>query len=59
MAGHDLVASLFIEALDRSHFDHVGHEMTQQVLDAVPERGGRGGAARAGALHIEITIPSL
>src|ERR1700686_4706919 len=40
--------------LHRPHFDHVGYEMLEQVLDAVLERGGRGRAARAGALHIEI-----
>ena len=41
----------------RSHrpdFDHVGHEMLQQVLDAVLQRRGGGRAAGAGALHVEI-----
>ena len=40
--------------LHRPDFDHVGHEVAQQILDAVLEgRGGRR-AARAGALHVEI-----
>ena len=43
----------------RPDFDHVGHEMLQQVLDAVLQRRGRGRAARAGALHVEIDDPSL
>ena len=30
-----------------------GHEVAEQVLDAALERGGRGRAARAGALHVE------
>ena len=38
----------------RPDFDHVGHEMLQQVLDAVLQRRGRGRAAGAGALHVEI-----
>ena len=38
----------------RPDFDHVGHEMLQQVLDAVLQRRGGGRAARAGALHVEI-----
>src|SRR5690606_21096918 len=30
-----------------------GHEMAEQVFDAALERGGGGGAARAGALHVQ------
>src|SRR5215472_6501015 len=33
--------------------------MAQQVLDAVPQGGGRRGAARAGALHVEVDDPVL
>src|SRR5919107_4887162 len=39
---------------DRLDLAHIGEEMAQQVLDAVLQRGGRGRAARAGALHGEI-----
>src|SRR3989304_1218951 len=39
--------------LARPDLDHVGHEVMQQVLDAVLERGGRGRATRAGALHVQ------
>src|SRR5450631_4353832 len=41
-------------ALRRPDFDHVGHEMLQQVLDAVLQRRGGRGAAGAGALHVEV-----
>src|SRR4051812_25247845 len=46
----------------RSHrpdFDHVGHVMLQQVLDAVTQGGGRRRAARAGPLHVEEDDPVL
>src|SRR4051794_18854658 len=35
------------------HLLHVGAEMLEQVLDAVPQRGGRARAARAGAAHVQ------
>src|SRR5262249_28806432 len=38
----------------RADFDHVRYEVAQQVLDAVLEGRGRGRAARAGPLHVEI-----
>src|SRR3954447_8546367 len=41
-------------ASHRPDFDDVGHEMAQQVLDAVLQGRGRGWAAGAGALHVEI-----
>src|SRR5262245_7230837 len=41
-------------ARHRPDLDHVGEVVPQQVLDAVPQRRGRGWAARAGALHVEI-----
>src|SRR4029077_10144015 len=40
--------------LHRPHFGDVGKEMTQQILNAVAQRGGRRRAARAGALHVQI-----
>src|SRR4051812_143378 len=46
--------SLFVPKSHRPDFDHVGHEMPQQVLDAVLQRRGGGRATRAGALHVEI-----
>ena len=35
---------------------HFGHEVTEEVLDAVLQRGGRGGATRAGALHAQVYL---
>src|SRR5690606_29495805 len=32
---------------------HLRHEVAQEVLDAVLQRRGRRGAARAGALHVQ------
>src|SRR6478752_10777665 len=40
--------------LHRPDFDHVRDEMAQQVLDPVIQGRGRGRAARAGPLHVEI-----
>src|SRR5271155_3664357 len=40
--------------LHRPDFGDVGDEMAQQILDAVAQSRRRGGATRAGALHIEI-----
>ncbi len=39
---------------DLLHRMHLGHEVRQQVLDAVLQRGGGGGAALAGALHRQV-----
>jgi hypothetical protein len=41
-------------APDRLDLAHVGQEVAQEVLDAVLEGRGRGRAARAGALHVEV-----
>ena len=38
---------------DRPHLLHVRAEMLEQVLDAVPQRGRRARAARAGAAHVQ------
>src|SRR5207302_7828201 len=46
--------SLFALHSHRPDFDHVGHEMPQEILDAVLQRCRRGRAAGAGALHVEI-----
>src|SRR6266404_7397271 len=46
--------SLFALRLHRPDFDHVGHEMLQQILDAVLQRRRRGRAAGAGAPHVEV-----
>src|SRR5215211_5670010 len=46
-------------ASDRLDLAHVGQEVAQEVLDAVLEGRGRGRAARAGALHVEIDDPVL
>src|SRR4051794_10514279 len=43
----------------RPDFDHVRHEMLQQVLDAVLQCRRRRRAAGAGALHVEIDDPVL
>src|SRR3954452_14668078 len=47
------------EASDGLDFPHVGQEVPQQVLDAVLQRGGGGGATGAGALHGEVDHPVL
>src|SRR5882672_11371997 len=44
---------------DRPHLGNVGHEMTQQILDAVLERRGRRRAAGAGAFHRQEHDPVL
>src|SRR5262249_55758838 len=38
----------------RAHFDHIGQIMAEQILDAMPQCRGGGGATGAGALHIEV-----
>src|SRR3984957_3272557 len=40
--------------LERFHRLNVRQEVLEKVLDSVPERRRRGGAAGAGALHLEI-----
>src|SRR5882724_2976081 len=39
---------------DRADFDHLGHIVLQQVLNAVPQRRRGRRAAGAGALHVQI-----
>src|ERR1700752_2707180 len=45
---------LAIRLSNRPYLNHVRHEMLEQILDAVLQRCGGGGAAGAGALHVEI-----
>src|SRR5690606_31105386 len=45
--------SILSEDSDLVHLLDAGHEVPQQVLDARFQRGGRGRAARAGALHVQ------
>src|SRR5258706_10439665 len=52
-------AGISEDRLHRPDFDHVRHEVAQQVLDAVLERRGRGRAAGAGSLHVEKHDPVL
>src|SRR5947209_17817830 len=54
MVGPALRAFAHPTPLDRPYLDDVGHEMLQQVLDAVLQGGGGGRTAGAGALHVEI-----
>src|SRR5271165_528213 len=39
---------------ERLHLLNLRQEVPEQVLDSVPQRGGRGGAAGAGAFHFEV-----
>ena len=39
---------------DGAHFQHFGDVVAKQVLDPHFQRQGRGGAARAGALHVQV-----
>ena len=41
-------------ALERLHALNIRQEVLEKVLDSVPKRRRRGGAAGAGALHLEI-----
>src|SRR5258708_10282232 len=51
---HSLFAIRLSPKSHRPDFDHVGHEMPEQVLDAVLQRRGGGRAAGARTLHVEI-----
>src|SRR6266403_1858964 len=48
------VNKLLLGRLYRPDFDHVGHEMLQQILNTMLQRRGGRRAARTGALHVEI-----
>src|SRR5690606_11697590 len=47
------LAAELVGRSDLLHGFDAGDEVAEQVLDAALERRGRGGAARAGALHVQ------